>query len=327
MTTTHIAELREKEQPTHPVAVGPFSVFGDIQSFESAQRMAKALMTADVVPQQYRQNLGNTLIAIELAHRTGASVLAVMQNIAVVHGKPSWEAKFLIGAVNTCGKFSPLRYEMTGDKGKDTWGCRAWAYDLRTEEKLDGPEVTIAMSKAEGWYQKNGSKWQTMPEVMLRYRSASFWVKQFAPEISLGMQTAEELHDVYDTRKMEDGSFAIDELRETAPIAVPDTEPQISPESTLDVYPKRIGDGPNDWMDADGVAYNPKVFGWDKNNKMPSHVRGVFRVARGKKEEAAEYRASVAAKGNTEPESKDSADDWQQEGEQEKAPQDFGDLE
>ena len=52
------------------------------------------------------------------------------------------------------------------------------------------------MAKAEGWLQKQGSKWQTMPDLMLRYRAAAFFARQYAPELTMGMHTAEEVADV-----------------------------------------------------------------------------------------------------------------------------------
>jgi hypothetical protein len=54
------------------------------------------------------------------------------------------------------------------------------------------------MAKAEGWFDKSGSKWKTMPEQMLRYRSASFFVRAYAPELSLGIATDDEARDVID---------------------------------------------------------------------------------------------------------------------------------
>ncbi|EJX00150.1 hypothetical protein EVA_11744, partial [gut metagenome] len=57
---------------------------------------------------------------------------------------------------------------------------------------LRGTAVTIQMAIDEGWYTKNGSKWRTMPEQMLRYRAASFWCSTYAPELSMGMRTVEE---------------------------------------------------------------------------------------------------------------------------------------
>jgi hypothetical protein len=80
----------------------------------------------------------------------------------------------------------------------DKRSCFAWTEEKATGQRLEGPPVSIDMAKAEGWFQKKGSKWQTMPEVMLRYRAASFFGRLYAPDVLMGMQTAEELHDVVD---------------------------------------------------------------------------------------------------------------------------------
>lgn len=172
----------------------PMQAFSSMVNFEIAQRMAKALAESDLVPSVYKGKLSNCLVALEIAQRCQASVLMVMQNLYIVQGKPSWSAQYIIAALNACGKFSPLRFRMDGaDK------CRAYAVELRTEEVLEGPEVSIAMAKAEGWYDKNGSKWKTMPEVMLRYRAASFFGKLYAPELLMGLQTKEENEDIIET--------------------------------------------------------------------------------------------------------------------------------
>ena len=57
------------------------------------------------------------------------------------------------------------------------------------------------MAKEENWYQKSGSKWKTLPELMPQYRSAAFLVRAYAPELSMGLQTIEEVEDI---RKVED---------------------------------------------------------------------------------------------------------------------------
>jgi hypothetical protein len=134
------------------------------------------------------------MIALELANRTGSSPMAVMQNLYIVHGKPTWAAQFIIAAMNSCGKFSPLRFEMTGEG--DDLACKAVAIDLASGETIEGPAVSIGMAKKEGWYQKPGSKWQSMPELMLRYRSGTFFGRLFAPEILLGMSTSDEIMDM-----------------------------------------------------------------------------------------------------------------------------------
>lgn len=173
------------------------SAFSSQSNFEAAQRMAKALATSSLVPEAYRNNIPNVLIAIELSARVSASVFAVMQNLDIIHGNPSWRAKFLIATVNACGRFTSLRWRWLGVEGTDSWGCRAVARELATNEDCIGPLVTIGMAKAEGWATKSGSKWKTMPELMLCYRSAAFWTRLYAPELSLGMNTAEETQDVH----------------------------------------------------------------------------------------------------------------------------------
>jgi hypothetical protein len=143
------------------------------------------------------QALANCVIALDLANRMSVNPLMVMQNLYNVHGNPGWSSKFLIARLNGCGKFSPLRYKYDGEPNTDDWSCRAYAIDKATGDELRGAAVSIGMAKKEGWYSKSGSKWQTMPELMLQYRSAAFFQRAYAPEISMGLITAEEYTDVY----------------------------------------------------------------------------------------------------------------------------------
>lgn len=180
------------QQQNRQVSAG----FFDLQSFELMQRVAKAFAASDLVPQQYRGNLANTMIALDMAQRIGANPLMTMQNLYVVHGTPGWSSKFLIATVNASGRYSSLRYEWRGEPGQDDYGCRAWAVEKATGERLDGIWVDWKMVKAEGWNSKNGSKWKTMPDQMFVYRASAFWVRAYAPELAMGLQTSEELVDV-----------------------------------------------------------------------------------------------------------------------------------
>jgi hypothetical protein len=54
----------------------------------------------------------------------------------------------------------------------------------------------MAMAKKEGWATKTGSKWITMPELMIRYRAASFWGRLYIPDLLVGIQSEEEVIDV-----------------------------------------------------------------------------------------------------------------------------------
>ena len=175
---------------------GAIGAFASESNFEAAKRMGMALSTSSLVPKEYQDNLPNCLIAMELANRTGASVFMVMQNLDIIHGRPAWRSQFLIGTVNASGRFSPLRFKWQGERGKDDWGCRAVAVDRDDGEECVGALITIGLAKEEGWYERKGSKWKTIPEQMLMYRAGSFWARVYCPEIGLGMYTADEVEDI-----------------------------------------------------------------------------------------------------------------------------------
>jgi hypothetical protein len=199
------------------------SAFSSEKSFESAQRMAKALVSSKLVPVTYQgmENIGSAVIALEISQRLQCSVLMVMQNLHIIEGRPSWSSQFVIASINSCGRFSPLRFDIV-DLGpskftvEKTWWDKAsnskktttksydlpknlsfvaWCYDKRGE-RLESPAVTYEMACREGWWDKTGSKWQTIPELMGRYRSAAFLGRLYAPDLLMGMQTVEEVIDI-----------------------------------------------------------------------------------------------------------------------------------
>lgn len=172
--------------------------FQSAEGFELLQRQAKMFCGSSLVPQQFQgeQNFGNAIIALEMAQRMNASPLMVMQNLYIVYGNPGWSSKFLIATFNQCGRFEAIKYKETGKKGTDSQGIIAYTREKGSDEIIAGPEVTIAIAKAEGWYDKKGSKWRTMPDQMLRYRAAAWLIRTTAPEISMGLPTADEAIDV-----------------------------------------------------------------------------------------------------------------------------------
>lgn len=185
--------------------------FNSAASWDLAQRIGKAFAASSLVPQTYQNNLANCIVALEMAHRMGASPLMVMQNLYIVHGNPGWSSKFLVACFNQSGRFSSLRYEWNETRT----ACRAWAIEKSTNERIDGPQVSIEMAKAEGWSTKNGSKWKTMPELMLMYRAAAFLIRTYAPEISMGLSTEEEIRDMEPAPRK--GSVTLAELLPTTP--------------------------------------------------------------------------------------------------------------
>lgn len=174
---------------------GGLNMFANQDSFNTGYKMAQILSASTIVPDTFKGNIGNVMIAIDLAQRIHTNPLMIMQNISVIYGMPSFSAKFLIACINASGLFAtPLRYEFVGEQGKDDWGCYAYAID-KQGEVLKGSTVTIHQAKVKGWYDKKGSNWQADPEQMLRYRAATRFQNAYCPEITCGLAVKEDLED------------------------------------------------------------------------------------------------------------------------------------
>ena len=257
-----LAELKARTAALPPdTPLGFFSAGG----LDLMQRAAMMLANSTLVPADYRAKnvkrdkfgrvereeenpnaISNCVLALNMAQRMHADPLMVMQNLYIVENRPAWSSQFIIAAINACGKFSPLRFDLADEGEKDfTWeekiweenpqtgksyrksvqrqgrihnfSCVAWAIEKESGERLSSPRVSIALAVAEGWYGKDGSKWKTMPEVMLRYRAASFFGKLYAPELLMGIASAEEMQDTIDLTPQADGSFARQEEAQAAP--------------------------------------------------------------------------------------------------------------
>lgn len=226
-----VASQQMQLQPT-----SSFNFFDPVQ-FDTMQRVCKLFANSELVPDMYKvgeknpieKAMANCMIAIEISQRIGASPLMVMQNMVPIYGKPSWSSKFLVATVNTCGRFNPLQFRFTekgmlgmvdytdyvwdnasrskravtkqfdGKKMMDV-ECVAFTTAKGSDKVLESSPISIRLAIQEGWFTKNGSKWQTMTKQMLMYRAASFWTSVYAPELSMGMRTVEENQDIIDTQ-------------------------------------------------------------------------------------------------------------------------------
>lgn len=216
---------------------GSIAAFASTSNYETAKRMAIALSQSTIVPKDYQNNVPNCLVAMELAGRTGASVMMVMQSLYIIQGRPSWSAQFLVASVNSCGRFSPIRYEVVGEPGKPGSKTRAVARDIASGDVLEGEWITMEMVNGEGWAKKQGSKWLTMPGQMMRYRAAAFWVRVYAPEISIGMHTAEETDDFQPRNTgMSEGARTLNEQLRRQPTALPSSVPAAEVEAEIGVH-------------------------------------------------------------------------------------------
>lgn len=216
--------LKERAEISNP--------FASPEGWRQAMVMAEALSRTSIIPASYAGKPEDCLIALEMANRMNVSPMFVMQNLYVVKGKPSWSGQACMALIKSCGKFKDVEPVYTGERGRDSWGCRIRAVKADTGEIVEGAEVTIAIAKVEGWFSKKDkygnetSKWQTMPQLMLAYRAASWFARVYVPDALMGCLVEGEAEDISPPEKRvaidpfdhpdESAAVVIEEVREDA---------------------------------------------------------------------------------------------------------------
>ena len=229
-----------------------------VEKYNSATRQKELVKNPEA--------LANCAIALDMASRLNANPIMVMQNLYVIEGRPSWSSQWIIACVNKSGRFSPLQFriedlgeqevqyeEFAWVSGKKQSSikkavirnlvCVAHAKSLDTGEVVESAPVSMELAVKEGWYGKNGSKWQTMPEVMLRYRAAAFFGRVYAPDLLMGFQSQEEAEelayiDTAPTGEVVENTVKVPKgkMKKAEAVAEPEpaqaTEPEQVPEAT-----------------------------------------------------------------------------------------------
>lgn len=212
--------VRQEAAPPPRLLTNDDSAFAnllDTAKFEHMWRVSKMYAASRIVPQHFQDSPENCFIAIQMAVRLGVDPFMFMQKTFVVGGKPGMEAQLAIALVNSRGPFKgAIQWKMEGEG----MGRQATAYAVHRETgEVCECTVSMKVAEAEGWLGKSGSKWRTMPEQMLRYRSAAWLARLYAPECLMGMQTSDELDDVVQVRQVENVSRPIVKLSGAGDIA------------------------------------------------------------------------------------------------------------
>ena len=201
------------------------SIYLKDSAFEMAQRQARSLAASSLVPPEYQgeKGMGNCIVALDIAKRMNVSPLTVMQNLTIVHNRPSWSSAWIIAQIQGCGRFLDFNYEVTG-KGVDMQ-CYCTAKRTSDKKLVKGSVVSIKMAQAEGW--TRNAKWRNMPEQMLKYRAATFFGRQYIPDLLLGVQTSEEIVDITPldvtptkSKNSDSGFNEKDELTNSQPVKI-----------------------------------------------------------------------------------------------------------
>ena len=209
VSVSDISENKEenKQEENKPEVIQPKqNAPTPIQEFSDNWRMATQLAKSTIIPQTYQNKPENVIVAIGMAQKLGLDPFSVMQNLNIIKGKTSWSGSFCRTLIEKSNKYSNLQLIFVGEKGTESYGCYMKGIDRETGEIIKGPEVNMKMARSEGW--TSNTKWLNMPELMLSYRATSFFARVYVPEALNGVQTAEEIEDIFNSsshkREMKD---------------------------------------------------------------------------------------------------------------------------
>jgi hypothetical protein len=163
-----------------------------IEVMKEALRFSEIMAQSDIIPTHYRGKPANVFIAMQTAFRTNLDPMQVMQNTFIVSGKLGMSSTFAISLANSSGLFEGgIRYRIEGVD--DDLKVTAYA-----NLKKSGAEIsyTISMREAQAENWTKNPKYRTLPELMLRYRSATLLIRTHVPEVINGMHMVEEIEDI-----------------------------------------------------------------------------------------------------------------------------------
>lgn len=157
----------------------------ELQIFELEQRKAKAMITGNILPQQFK-NVGDVIILNEMSRVLSVPTVMLAQQLYIVHGKPSMSGQLVIAMLNGSGRFDKNMMWETREK---PWGVRA--YNYLDGERVEGEWIDDELIKANKW--ESNPHWKNNKGLMARYRAASWFGRLYAPDVLLGFSVEGEV--------------------------------------------------------------------------------------------------------------------------------------
>lgn len=155
------------------------------EALTEKQEWSKAMSIASLLPQQYRNNPGNLLFAIEYADALGIERINAITSIYVVEGKPSASADLIAGLIRKAGH----KLRVYGDD------VSATAELIRADDPEFTYTATWNLERARVAGLSSKAVWKNYPAAMLRSRAITEVGRMGASDALLGVvYTPEELN-------------------------------------------------------------------------------------------------------------------------------------
>ncbi len=157
---------------------------------EERWRYSQALAEASLLPEAYRRQPSNVLLALESGAALNVAPMVALQEIHVIKGKPSPSAQLMAALVRRAGH----RLRITGDTQSAT--CEI----VRTDDPDFTFTTTWTLDRAKDAGLLSNDMWRKYPANMLKARAISECCRDACPDVVVGFgYTPEELGDPTDS--------------------------------------------------------------------------------------------------------------------------------
>lgn len=172
---------------------------------------ARAVASGSLLPDQYRNNPANVLIAVGLGQSMGLSPAESLYRITVIQGKPTASAELIAANVRKAGH----RLRITGDETSAT----------ATIIRADDPDYEFTVTRDLAWAKSmkltEKDNYRKQPGTMLQWRAITAVARLACPEALYGVAySSDEMYDSPPTHTASSGLAAA--LQTSDPEPTPD---------------------------------------------------------------------------------------------------------
>lgn len=165
-----------------------------IAEYDFMVRKAKILAASQFLPAHFRGKPADCMVALELGQRLDVPAMLILQHSHVVKGKIGIEGKLAMALLRQRSPYIDIdvEYEGSGMSRQVT---------VSGKRKRDGKihSLTMTMQEVQAWGWLQNDMWKKMPDQLLCYRAAIFFIRRYCPECLMGLSTKDELMDIETT--------------------------------------------------------------------------------------------------------------------------------
>lgn len=182
--TTHALQTTGGSELADPQWMRP-------QTMQEAMQFAELVANSDMVPNDHRRKPGNIMVCMQISQSLDVPLLTVMQNVAVINGRPSIWGDFALALAQRHPDFQDIEETWEGEGERRTAICtvkrRGKTPTVRTFSVQDA-------TRAKLW--GKAGPWQQYPDRMLQMRARGFALRDAFADALKGLSIAEEVRDI-----------------------------------------------------------------------------------------------------------------------------------